>query len=136
MKTFSEDNSQSSQTINEALIVGSQNMSYAIIRCFNCITNVLCFSDVPKSVCSVPNCDTKTCTANNCQQCHAGYVINQYANPFCPKAGTPCLLCVDDYYFECPQANVTFAHLKPVTTKLDATHRPKKNVLCARIHTI
>ena len=84
-------------------------MSYSIKRCFNCITNhVPCFSDVPKSVCSVSNCDTETCTANNCKQCQAGYVITQYSNSFCPKAGIPCLLCVDDYYFECPSGQCNF----------------------------
>ena len=99
---------------------------FSIKRCFNCITNVFCFSDVPKSECSFPTCDPGRCIGDNCKQCNGGYIINQYANPFCPKAGTPCLLCVDDYYFECHSGDCNVC----IPGTCNETHCQYSGILC------
>ena len=53
----------------------------------------------PKDVCSIPNCDTETCTANDCHRCHDGYrLLGLYVWPYCDPH---CKLCVDDNNFKC-----------------------------------
>ena len=71
----------------------------AVISVLVCKMYLVCLLDTPEFVCSIPNCDTTTCTGNDCHQClGASRLLDLYVWTHCDPH---CILCVDDYYFEC-----------------------------------
>ena len=53
-------------------------------------------------MCAVPKCDSNSCSGRQCSKCTGEYLLCHIS---IWKGCTPhCLLCIDDYYLECPRA--------------------------------